>query len=279
MNRMAEMMGKDEMDTLALLESASPESRGLLNHEDPVLADMYDLLTKSDKAMELLQSKDAAWALDCLFHLPDELGDAMRKVKIKYGWRLAGGYDLVTPAMIETPDFFLKTLYMGTQEDPNTAKAGLARVRKLADEWKSTLPEEKYAEFEEILDVGRRFFRMRDERGLATDLSGVGLCRRGILEGGRRLVDQGVIYRAEHLCVATKNEAIALLRGDLGSLAEKGVPVGLVEIPTPRELERRYEYIATADPNLIPRALGTPPPPPNPMDLPPNIRRTVSYFA
>jgi hypothetical protein len=57
-------------------------------------------------------------------------------------------------------------------------------------------------------------------------------------------VDQGVIYRAEHLCAATKNEAIALLRGDL--LAEKGA-VGLVEIPTPRELERRFEYIATAD--------------------------------
>jgi hypothetical protein len=64
--------------------------------------------------------------------------------------RLAGGYDLVTPAMIETPDFFLKTLYMGTQEDPSIAKAGLTRVRKLADEWKSTFPEEKHAEFEEI---------------------------------------------------------------------------------------------------------------------------------
>jgi hypothetical protein len=275
MNRMGAMMGIDEMETLTLLESSSPESRGLLNREDPLLADMYDLLAKSDKAMELLQSKDAAWALDCLFHMPNELGDAMRKVKIKYGWRLAGGYDLVSPAIIETPDFFLKTLYMGTQEDPNLAKEGEARVRKLADEWKATLPEEKHAEFEEILDVGRRFFRMRDERGLATDLSGVGLCRRGILEGGRRLVDQGVIYRAEHLCVATKTEAIALLRGDLGSLADAGAQVGLVEIPTPRELERRYEYIASADPNLIPRALGTPPPPPDPMGLPPNIRRTV----
>jgi hypothetical protein len=36
---------------------------------------------------------------------------------------IGGGYDLVTPAMID-PDFFLKTLYMGTQEDPNIAKAG-----------------------------------------------------------------------------------------------------------------------------------------------------------
>lgn len=272
---MAELVGEDPMKTLLLLDGASPESRGLLNRDDPLLADMYQLLLNSDKAMALLQNSDGAWALDCLLHWPGDLGDAMRKVKIKYGWRLAGGYDLIAPAMVETPDFFLKTLFMGTQEDPNKANLVAKKARKLADEWKSTLSAEKQDEFEEILDVGRRFFRMRDERGLATDLSGVGLCRRGILEGGRRLADQGVILRAEHLVVASKSEALALLRGDLGSLASKGMHVGPVEIPTPRELERRFNYITTADPNLIPRALGTPSPPPDPMSLPPNIRRTV----
>jgi hypothetical protein len=251
MNRMAALTGKDVMETLQLLEGSSPESRGLLNRDDPILADMYDLLVKSDKAMNLLQHKDAAWAVDCLMHWPDELGDVMRKVRIKYGWRLAGGYDLVVPAMIETPDFFLKTLYLGTQEDPELWLKGTAKVQKLADEWKSALAEEKHAEFEEILSVGRKFFRMRDERGLATDLSGVGLCRRGIMEGGRRLEDQGIIIRAEHICVATKYEALALLRCDLGSLV--GNQGSSTEFPTPRELERRFEYIATADPNLIPR--------------------------
>jgi phosphohistidine swiveling domain-containing protein len=51
--------------------------------------------------------------------------------------------------------------------------------------------------------------------------------------------------------------------------------MGPVEIPTPRELERRFKYIEMADPNLIPRALGTPPPPPDVMALPPQIRRTM----
>jgi hypothetical protein len=58
--------------------------------------------------------------------------------------------------------------------------------------------EEKHAEFEEIPDVGRRFFRMRDERGLAR------ICQRWIVptwiqeEGDS--VDSGVIYRGTPLC-------------------------------------------------------------------------------
>ena len=112
-------------------------------------------------------------------------------------------------------------------------------------------------------------------------LSGVGLCRRGILEGGRRLQELGIIYEADHLCVARKNEAIALLRGDLNLLSSDsaGVATTTLEIPTPRELERRYRYIKTADPSLIPRALGTPPPPPDFSALPPGIARSMAGFA
>lgn len=164
---------------------------------------------------------------------------------------------------------------MGCQESPDTMKKAQEKVRATADEWKSALPPENHEEFEDILEVGQRFFRMRDERGLCSDLSGVGLCRRGIMEGGRRLADQGVIYQPEHLTVATKHEAISLLRGDFSLLGGKDMKGGTSDVPTPRELERRYQYIATADPNLIPRALGTPPPPPDPMQLPPGIRRTM----
>jgi pyruvate,water dikinase len=277
MNRMSELSGKGPMETLVLLEGASPETRGLLNRQDPLLAEMYDLLEKSEKAMELVKAEPgaAAWALDCLLHFPGRLGEVMREVRIIYGWRLAGSYDLVTPALIETPHFFLQTILQGTQESPDAAEKSNERARALADEWKNALPGDKHAEFDEILDVGRRFFRMRDERGLFTDLSGVGLCRRGILEGGRRLCDQGIIFEAEHLCLATKREAIALLRGDLGMLGAKDEGGSKLDLPTPRELQRRYEYIHSTDPNLIPRALGTPAPPPDPMQLPPNIRRTM----
>jgi hypothetical protein len=86
---------------------------------------------------------------------------------------------------------------------------------------------------------------------LATNVASPGFVSAGLYStwdlGRRRLVDLGVIYRAEHLCAATKNEAIALLRGDLGSLAEvcrwsRGVHA------TP-ELERRTN--TSAGSNLI----------------------------
>jgi phosphohistidine swiveling domain-containing protein len=285
MNRMAGLTGKDVVETLSLLEGVSPESRGLLNREDPLLQEMYELLEESEQAIRLLNADEdrAAWALDCLLHMPGELGEIMRQVVIIYGWRLTGNYDLVTPALIESPYFFIKTIQSGLNEAPDEARKLEQRIQNKLQEWKDQLPADRHDEFDEILDVGRRFFRMRDERGLCTDLSGIGLCRRGLLEAGQRLTEQGVLVQARHLCVATKQEAVALLRGDLGLLShgrdENGITsASSLSMPTPRELERRYSYIVTANPNLIPKGLGTPPPPPENMALPAGIGRTMAAF-
>ena len=52
------------METLQLLEASSPESRGILNKKDEMLAKLYSLLRGSKKAIDLLQHKNAKWALD-----------------------------------------------------------------------------------------------------------------------------------------------------------------------------------------------------------------------
>lgn len=161
---------------------------------------------------------------------------------------------MITPALIESPSFFLQTLYQGVKIGSEAVKETEKRVQARIDEWRASVPQDKHEEFDEILDVGRRFFRLRDERGLYTDLAGVGLCRRGILEGGRRLEELGVINQADHLTCATKHEAIALLSGDLGSLRMSMSQKGIVEIPTANELERRYKHIHDADPSSVPRA-------------------------
>lgn len=274
-NRMSALTGKPTADTVQLLEAASPESRGIHNHHDPVLGKMYSLLRRSDKALELLKCDEsmAAWALDCLLHLPGELGEILRQVAIDFGWRLAGGYDLCVPAMIESPSFFLKTILQGIEED-DAVEESENRVQALASTWREELPEEMRVEFDEILDVGRRFFRIRDERGLCTDLSGVGLCRRGILEAGRRLTDAGVINAPDHLTVATKCEALSLMTGDLRSLSIQ--KVGPIDIPTANTLENRFLHIKNADPSKVPMALGTPPPPPPDIPLPTGIQRTMA---
>jgi rifampicin phosphotransferase len=273
---MSKLTGKPSADSLQLLEAASPESRGILNQQDPVLGKMYNLLRRSDKALELLKCDETmgAWALDCLLHLPGELGEILRQVAIEYGWTLAGGYDLCVPALIESPNFFLKTILQGVEEKDDAAEESEKRVLALAAKWREELPDDKHKEFDEVLDMGRRFFRIRDERGLATDLSGVGLCRRGILEAGRRLTDAGIINSPEHLTVATKNEALSLLTGDLRSLSIN--KVGPIDVPTSNLLESRFLYIKNADPSKVPRALGTPPPPPPDTPLPPGIGRTMA---
>jgi hypothetical protein len=99
MNRMSQLTGKSTMETLKLLEAASPESRGILNKLDITLARLYNLIKGNESALELLRCEEhmASWALDCLLHLPGELGETFRKVSIEYGWKLAGGYDLTVP--------------------------------------------------------------------------------------------------------------------------------------------------------------------------------------
>lgn len=277
-NKMAELTGKDPMECLVLLESSSPESRGILNQQDPLLGRMYKLLRKSERAKKLLEcdERNARFSLDVLLHLPDELGELFRRVAHTFGWRLAGGYDIVVPALIESPHFFLKTILQGVNGE-DTSVNGEEKTQKLAREWKKSLSSDKHKKFDEILSLGRRFFRMRDERGLATDLSGVGLCRRGLLEAGRRLVETRVIKKKEHLTVAVKKEALALLTGNLGFVrSEKHGPS---EVPTAEVLEKRFNHIKYANPNIVPRSLGTSSgaPPPNP-DSMPYVKRTMDAF-
>lgn len=217
-------------------------------------------------------------------HLKGELGELLRKVSFEYGWRLAGGYDLCVPAVIESPSFFLRSLLQGVEEDEEAMQEKEDSVTALTDEWRDSLPTDgnSRAVFDEVLDMGRRFFRMRDERGLATDLSGVALCRRGILEAGQRLVKKGIINAPEHLTVATKNEAISLMTGDLRGLSstDDASSMGPIEVPTARMLERRFLHIKDANPQLVPKTLGTPPPPPPPgFKLPPNVARTMANIG
>jgi len=157
----------------------------------------------------------------------------------------------------------LQSSRIGTQQGPGDDRLSLKRIQNIAKEWKEDFPFENHTDFDAILDVGRRVFRMHDEQGLCIDMSGIGLCHRGIMESGRRLSENGLILRAEHLCVATKQEALPHLAGDIALLSREGEKIsGGLGLPTYRELESRDEYIFSADPSRIPRELGTPHPNP-----------------
>ena len=72
------------------------------------------------------------------------------------------------------------------------------------------VPEQHRSEFDELLGEARLTYRLRDERGIYSDIWASGLMRRAVLAAGRRLAEQGRIGDAEHLVDAGLDEMCAL---------------------------------------------------------------------
>jgi len=123
-------------------------------------------------------------------------------------------------------------------------------------------PEERRSEFEELLDEARTMYRIRDERGVFSDIWASGLMRRAALAAGRRLAAEGRIEEAEHLIDASVEEMGALLLG--------------ADAPTGEDLAARAAYRAAHSAKEAPAQLGDPPqPPPDPSGLPPAAARVM----
>jgi hypothetical protein len=211
----------------------------------------------------------AGWALDC----PHLLGTSrvMPREKLLLSTVRDGGYDLVTPAMNETPDFPQVALY-GQKDHRNIAKTLDWLASVLLQMHRRHLLKRSTPNLR-IPDVGRRFFRMRDERGLAN-----GFVRRWIVPSGparkATLWTQASSTVVTPLCRHSQRSHRASWR--LGfAWRREGCACLLWSIPTPRELERRHEYIAASDPHLILRARTPPPPILNPMIYLPATAGTV----
>ena len=100
------------------------------------------------------------------------------------------------------------------------------------------MPEEHRAEFDELLEEARHTYRIRDERGVFSDIWASGIMRRAVLAAGRRLADRGRINEAEHFIDAGFDEMCSLLAGENGPSAE--------------ELAKRYEVRRTASAKAVP---------------------------
>jgi phosphohistidine swiveling domain-containing protein len=119
--------------------------------------------------------------------------------------------------------------------------------------------------FDELLDEARALYRLRDERGLYSDVVAIGLLRRVMLEIGRRGDERGIIGESVHILDANTAEAVLLLEG--GG-------------PTADELAERGELRRHLTAEGAPRHLGPPPPPPPPLDeLPPALARLMSSIG
>jgi rifampicin phosphotransferase len=243
---------------LGLMRGASPVSAGASAELDRLIA-----AVKSDpRARGLLSSDgDPAAALEALRSLDGEAGAAMAAYLDLVGNRLLDGFDIGEPSALELPDQLLQAIRteVAAEAGGDDLEAKIAEVR-------SKVPPEHRETFDELLGEARMLYRLRDERGVYSDIWASGIMRRAVLGAGRRLAESGRIATAEHLVDAGFGEMLALLDGTGGPAAD--------------ELAARAEYRRTHSAKNAPRTLGPPPPPPpDPSTLPPGVARLMRATA
>ena len=211
------------------------------------------------KARELLQSNDEpARVLAALRAAPGEAGEAVAGYLELVGNRLLDGFDISEPTAIEMPDALLRSIrsaVSGEREQASNVDALIAGVRQ-------KVPAEHQQEFDELLGEARLTYRLRDERGVYSDIWASGLMRRAVLAAGRRVASRGGVTDPVHLIDASLAEMCALVTGSGG--------------PSAGELAERAAYRAAHSAKEVPATLGPPePPPPDPSALPPAVGRLM----
>lgn len=174
--------------------------------------------------------------------------------------RVLDGFDVYQPCAIERPAILVSALRRGTQTRAKIdATARLGEVR-------SRVPASELGEFDARYAEAALTYRLRDERGVYSDVTAIGLTRRAMLAAGRRLVGAGKLDDPTLAVEATLAELGALLHGH-GD-------------PDAGELRRRRDFRCSHTVADAPALLGDPPPPPPPFELlPPAMARVSRAFT
>jgi rifampicin phosphotransferase len=176
------------------------------------------------------------------------------------GYRLVEGFDVTRPTFGECPELILGKLAGAIHTDPNAA---INRSIAYAAEVRKAVPTQHQQTFDSLLHEARNLYRLRDERGIFSDVSGFGLLRLAMLEVGRRLVATGRLTDAEEILDVTYPELLAMIRGS--------------QTPTSSVLQERAADRAAVTIGGSPRFLGPPmPEPPSTEGLPPAMARLMS---
>jgi phosphohistidine swiveling domain-containing protein len=247
--------GLPPAELLGLMRGAASVSAGGSDELERLIA----AIAKDDVARKLLESDDdPAGVLADLRAVPGDAGAAVSGYLDLVGCRLLDGFDICEPSALEMPDALLRSIRIavaGRDLDTSEVDARIAGVR-------SKVPEEHRAEFDELLGEARLLYRLRDERGVYSDIWASGLMRRAALGAGRRLASRGRVHDAEHIVEASLDEMCALVSGSTG--------------PSADELAARFEFRTSYNTKEAPPFLGDPPhPPPDPSGLPPAMARLM----
>jgi pyruvate,water dikinase len=247
--------GLPPAELLALLRGAAPVSAGASGE----LAQLISAVSADPAARELLDSDDDPGSvIERLRSLDGEAGEAASAYLDLVGYRLLDGFDISGRYALELPDALLRAIRVAVEEGAPEAEDVEARVADV----RSKVPEQHREQFDELLGEARITYKIRDERGVFSDIWAAGILRRAVLAAGRRLAERGRIHDAEHLIDAGFDEMCALVSGTGG--------------PSADELAQRHEFRTSRSAKDAPSLLGPPPPPPpDPSGLPPAVARVM----
>lgn len=247
--------GLPPADLLELLRGAAPVSAGASAELDRLRA----AVASDPAAHRLLESGDEPSAvLQALRSLDGESGRAASAYLDLVGYRLLDGFDISGRYALELPDTLLRAIRVavegGAAEAPEV-EGRIAEVREM-------VPGEHREQFDELLEEARATYKIRDERGVFSDIWAAGIVRRAVLAAGRRLAARGRVHDPEHLVDADFAELESLILGS--------------EAPSADELAERFDVRSSLTAKDAPPHLGDPPsPPPDPSGLPPAPARMM----
>ena len=247
--------GLPPAELLGLMRGAAPVSAGA----SAELERLREAIAHDAAARKILESEgDAGDVLERLRSLDSDAGRAADAYLDLVGNRLVHGFDISNLYALELPASLLQAMRVavgGQSLGDSDLDERIADVR-------AKVPEEHRAEFDELLEEARHMYRIRDERGVFSDIWASGIVRRAALAAGRRLAERGRIAKAEHFIDADFDEMCSLLASGDG--------------PSADELAERFERRSSASAKSAPAHLGSPPPPPpDPSGLPPAAARVM----
>jgi phosphohistidine swiveling domain-containing protein len=242
-------------EVLDLMRGAAPVSAGA----SAELQDLIDTILSDGDARALLESDgDPGEILASLRARDDAAGRAAAAYLDLVGYRLLDGFDISSHYALEAPDALLRAIRVAIETRGPAHEDTGARAAELRER----LPDEHRAEFDELLAEARRMYRLRDERGVFSDIWASGLMRRAALAAGKRLAAAGRLHDPEHIIDAGFDEMKGLLAG--------------ADEPSADELAERHADRTSRDAKSAPRLLGPPPPqPPDPSGLPTGAARLM----
>ncbi len=250
-----EWSGLSHGELLAMMRGAAPVSGGSSAELERLIA----TVKQDASARGLLESDaDPAQVLEELRNLPTDAGRALAAYLDFAGYRLVDGFDISGRYALEVPDALLRAIrssISGRGGEGSDVEERISEVRR-------RVPDQHREQFNELLEEARLTYRIRDERGVFSDIWAAGIMRRAAMAGGRRLAAAGRIHDPEHIVEAGLEEMRALLQGADG--------------PSADALAERFEYRTSHTAKDAPPLLGSPPPPPpDPSGLPPGAARMM----